>query len=158
MKINEVAAAIQKKIENVMSNGVAFATKDIAEILPDAIIKDSILKGKSPVQGKRFDGYSESYKEAIKDKRYVMFDKKQRPVNLKLSGEMLESIKVTANQKSGKIKIEFTDQKAKWHNNGSGNLPERRIFPKPGEDWSRLIKNKIRDALKKVGLKISKIK
>jgi len=77
------------------------------EGLKKIIITDSILKGISPVEGDgKYQKYSESYKKAIKPVkllksgkrskksgygRYTKYDKQISPVNLKLSGEMLDT-------------------------------------------------------------------
>lgn len=58
-------------------------------------VQDSIETGLSPVEGKgRFVNYSPSYQKAIKNNRYKDYNKKLRPINLTLSGDMIKSLYV----------------------------------------------------------------
>lgn len=125
-----------------------------------AIIKD-ILRGVSPVLGKKFPKYSKSYKASIRGK--VMFftvsggggakkviaikagrgetlptlphamGKNLSPVNLKLSDQMLNSMKVRklGFGASTKLEIIFEDEVAIFHNKlGAGKSKTiRRLLP-----------------------------
>lgn len=107
-------------------------------------IIDLISKGISPVKGKgRFVRYSERYRDAIKKGRHG--GKRQRPVNLKLSGALHKSIKGRKTQKG--LTIWFSDKKAEWHNKGMGSLPVRRLLPEGDEGLSRVIQKHVQDTL-----------
>lgn len=94
-------------------------------------------------------------KQAIKDNRDIASkvkkisrerygDKKQSPVNMELSGDMLDSL--TFNTSKGVLG--FSDKKAKWHNEGEGKLPVRRLLPNnPGERFNRRAEQRIRQGL-----------
>lgn len=90
------------------------------------LLQDIIRKGVSPVDGEgRFQKYSDSYRKAIKDKRYP--DKRVSPVSMYLTGEMLGSLRFV---KSGeKLFVQFDDKKAAYHQKGAGNLPVRKLLP-----------------------------
>lgn len=127
------------------------------------IIVGFIRKGTSVVQGEgRFTKYSDGYVRSIKgvvlfktkDGREVSFKtpktkglgvgKKQSPVNLTVSGDMLDSLKFT---KSNGI-LKFTSKLAKYHNDGEGNLPERRLLPnRDGERFNPRVRKVLRDSL-----------
>lgn len=125
-----------------------------------AIIKE-ILRGVSPVQGQKFPKYSKSYKESIRGRTmfftvsgggggkkviaikagrgqrlptlpYAM-GKQLSPVNLKLSGQMLNSLKVRklGSGASTRLEIIFEDEVATYHNKlGAGKSKTlRRLLP-----------------------------
>jgi len=73
--------------------------------------------------------------------------KKLRPVNLKVSGKMLKSLKskITKNEK---VTVWFTDEKAKYHDKeGAGKSKVlRRLLPRGVEEFNRAIQRKIIDA------------
>lgn len=89
-----------------------------------------------------------AYIKENNDKKFK--GKKKSPVNLKLSGKMLDSMKSYQTVKG--LMVYFTDKKAEWHNEGvpENNLPARRLLPnKSGEEFNRNIFNRIMDSLKK---------
>lgn len=109
-------------------------------------LQDLIRKGISPVEGKgRFQRYSKSYRESIK-KGYV----KKRgvsPVDLFVTGEMLGSLKAV--NKGSKVILQFDDEKARYHQDGTDKMPERRILPeKAGEKFTKRVTQLILKALK----------
>lgn len=138
--------------------------------LKQAILKD-ILRGISPVRGERFPKYSKSYKEqirgkvqfftvtsggvkkviAIKAPRGVtlptlphVLGKRLSPVNLKLSGQMLTSLRVRTigSTTSRRVEISFDDEVAVFHNKlGAGKSKViRRLLPtESGERFNRRI-------------------
>ncbi len=127
-----------------------------------SVILDLIKKGISPTAAGRFLKYSQGYINRIKgvamfttrDGVEVNFKargtkglgvgKKQSPVSMRLSGDMLDSL--TFSPATGKLG--FSDKKAKWHNEGEGNLPVRRLLPtNPGERFNRRAEQRIRDGL-----------
>ena len=107
--------------------------KSFGNLLRREIIKNNILKGVSPVDGKGdFPDYSESYKKQIK-RSLGAFGKKVKPVNLKLSGQMLSTFFVNVAIVANKISAEigFTDELFEIHNNkGAGKSKvKRRMLP-----------------------------
>lgn len=114
-------------------------------------IKSSISKGISPVKDiGRFKKYSRSYQEAIKKGRYAQFGKRIRPVNLKLTGDLLKSFYAKAvGGEFGRYRIGFTDEKVEYHNTkGAGKSKTiRRLLPKTGETFTRSIVNRVRESV-----------
>lgn len=78
--------------------------KDLKSEIADKIV-ERIISGKSPVKGKKFEPYADSYAK-IKGRK--------APVDMLQSGKMLESIRVSQNV-DGSIKIGFNDIKAQYH-------------------------------------------
>ena len=116
-----------KTIKRLRANLVTVATETKRLMLADVRI------GRSPVAGQgQFKAYSKSYKKAIRSGRYSRLGKQSRPVNLKLSGKMLNSFKIRKTQKG--FTIFASDKKMDWHNRGipSNNLPKRQVFPSEG--------------------------
>ncbi len=117
--------------------------------LETLIVDNSISKGISPVEGKgKFQKYSKSYKDAIKAGRYAKYSKTISPVNMKLSGEMLESFDVKENGNS--LKVSFDHELAEIHNDkGAGQSKViRRLLPnKQGERFKASILRGILDLL-----------
>lgn len=110
----------------------------VKKFIKDEVIS-SIESGRSPVEkgGKnpqgtsgrlRYEQYSDSYKTAISKGRVK--NKKQRPVNLKLTGKLLNSIKVKVY--SDAVRVWFSDKKAKFHDEmGAGKSKVlRRLLPR----------------------------
>ena len=117
-------------------------------------IKRTIARGYSPVKGEgKFKPYSRSYLNQINN-GYGMpgrYGKKPLPVNMELSGKMMNSLKYSV--KAGFISIFFTDKKAVYHNTeGAGRSKViRRLLPtEPGEEPSTRIKSKIKEELTKI--------
>lgn len=151
---------------------------ELSKVIAPEILK-TIEGGNNPVKGGKPQKYSESYLKAIKGSKKTKattqnaysplkeskkggykktkttnkglgFNKLPSPVNLKLSGEMLASIE-TAKTQNG-LRVDFTDEKAEWHNKGvpENNLPARRLLPtESGEEFNRNIFNRIMESLKK---------
>lgn len=134
-------------IVNIKRNFVQYITTTYKKEFRDAIL-DLISKGISPVKGeRRFMPYSESYLEAIAADRYP--NKKKRPVNLELTGKMLDSLYIRANKDA--VEIGFTDPKAEFHNTlGAGKKKAiRRLLPtNGGEVFTKVLDDKVKDALK----------
>ena len=96
---------------------------EVLELLEDGI---------SPTRGGKWAStYSQRYIKEIKKGKYT--GKTIQPVNLKLTGRMYRSLKATAVPAAGKYTIEFTDPKAKIHDQGLEGKPVRRLFPNSGE-------------------------
>ena len=125
-------------------------TSDLPRPLTAAIEKD-IERSVSPNKGKRFPRYSLGYSKAKKKAGHP------RTVNLKLSGKMLGSL--MAKKRRGKpLDIEFTDEKAIYHNTtgpGGNKRKIRRMLPdKRGENFNTLITNLLSNILQKSVFKI----
>lgn len=111
-----------------------------------------VVNAKDPDASKSTNARNREFVKKITKER---FDGKLRsPVNLKKSGEMHNSLKFNAN--SGILSA--TDFKWQLHNDGEGNLPERRLLPdRDGEVFNRRVQNKITESLiKAIGIKGSK--
>lgn len=115
--------------------------------LPDLIIERSIKLGISPVKGKRkFQKYSDSYKNAIRKRK---FKRKISPVNLFVTGKMLNSFRVIGTRLG--VRMRFGDKKAGYHQTGNSKLPRRPLLPtRRGEQFSRIIVNNIREIIASV--------
>jgi len=113
--------------------------KHRAEIVE--LIQDNIQKGLSPVAGKnKFVKYS---------KQYAKKKGKSQPVDMTDSGEMLFN-DLKSWKRLGKIGIRFDSKIAKYHNEGEGNNPERRLLPtKNGEKFKSGIMNKVKAILRR---------
>ena len=149
-----------------------------------AVLK-SILRGKSPVKGKRWQKYSDSYKAQIKgtlDFRTIkgrvvpmkpssagtfpqQFGKKISPRNMKLTGIMLKSFFVKAKGLSllqgFHLELGFKDPVALFHDvKGAGKSKViRRLLPHTGEKFNKKITDQIlfqlRKSVRKTVLKIN---
>jgi hypothetical protein len=115
------------------------------------IIRETIKKGLSPVNGwGRFEKYSQSYREKIKEG--YLGDKKVSPVNMTLTGKMLDSLRLFV--RNGKALLQFDDKKALWHNDGTNKLPERKLLPTGSSDkFNKRITDLLVSALKKAAAK-----
>ena len=118
----KVTAPQLKKIgDAVTSPGFAsgFALSVIDEM------KRFIRIGTSPVLGvRRFDAYKDP-------KKYPGNQKNQRPVNLELSGDMLNAITYKVLKDGIRIGIWDTEQrqKAETHMRGLNGVPQRKFMP-----------------------------
>ena len=101
-------------------------------------IKEEILAGRSPVAGKKFPDYSDSYAK-VKGRR--------RPVDLFVTGEMIESLRVVQNR-VGSVMIFFRSLTAQWHDGRRARVV-RRLLPRRGERFSRPIRRVINDVLRR---------
>jgi len=136
----------------------------------DKFIKEEVVSviesGRSPAEkggmdpantggSLRYEKYSESYKGAFG--KGDLKQKKQRPINLTVTGKMLNSIK--SRRTAQYVRVWFTDSKAKYHDKlGAGKSKViRRLVPNPkrGEDFNPGIKRRLVNALKQA-IKLSK--
>lgn len=93
----------------------------------------------------------------VKDRAQKEFNgKKQSPVNMTKSGKMMSTL--SYNSRTGKITADH--ELWNYHNDGEGNLPERRLLPnRDGELFNRRIQQKITESLAKaMGIKAGKVK
>lgn len=117
-----------------------------------ATMKNNISKGISPIEGNgRFPGYKDVSKYPSKvQKRFP--DKKARPVNLKLTGEFLDSL--GHESKAGKnaaIIIGYPPDQAlkeEGHRDGANGQLKRPTIPNANESFSVKIMNDLIDDLK----------
>jgi hypothetical protein len=141
--------------------------KLIGQIAPNILkgIEKSITRGGSPVEGKgRYQDYSDSYKQAIggrfknaagdvitsASKRYSQYNKKVRPVNLRLTGDMLKSLAYKV--MGSALTIFFNSRLAVIHDEkGAGKRKViRRLLPrKTGERLTRTVFDKFDRQIKK---------
>jgi hypothetical protein len=137
----QILNVLEKKFKKVLK----LSNKTLPPILEDEIINEHILKGKSPVDKKgRFDNYSPSYTKAIRSKAKRFKGKRVRPVNLKLTGDMVKSFFIKV--KRNKYIIGFKDKKAIYHDReGAGKSKvKRRMLPSNGEQFTSRIRRKIK--------------
>lgn len=112
---------------------------EIEEQMADEIQK-TILSGKSPVDDKRFQKYSNSYSKT---------KGRKAPVDMLQEGTMLNSITVKLKGAKSAV-IGFSDEKSEWHDKGLGSNPQRKLLPsRRGEKFSERIMKKIVRLLKK---------
>jgi len=116
-------------------------------------IKKLSSKGISPIKGhpKRFPAYKGKYKEGI-EKRHKRFKgKRLRPVNLRLSGDFMKSLKYRATKKGVLVGFFKPSEAAKEQGhreraNGQGFRP---VIPQRGETFIPTIINKLVDIMRK---------
>ena len=115
-------------------------------------IKSFLEDGVSPVKGfGRFKSYSPTYTNQIMAGKYKEYGKRVRPVNLNLSGDMIDSL-YTRSDKLGEIIVGFTDELADIHNRqGAGKSKvKRRLLPHENEEFSRVITEKLLELFDKL--------
>jgi len=145
-----------------------------------AIIKD-IQSGVSPVKGKRFPKYSDSYKSTIRgevtfrksksgktfaipepDKEFLTHGKGISPVNLTLSGGMIKSFFIHVGVRNTLFKIGFKSFLAHIHDKKGASKKKviRRLLPDAGESFnaeiSSIIKETLQKAIKTVTKKLTR--
>lgn len=128
-------------------------SRALKDVIGDMIISE-LNAGKSPVRGKKFKKYSDSYVSQMG--KGDLRGKKDRPVNLKVTGELHKSLVIRQIKKTGSLFIKFTSDLADIHNRrGAGRSKEvRRMLPtNNGERFNikitRLIKSVLERAVKK---------
>lgn len=144
-----------KEMEDYIAKQILKAQDEFLENANDEIPKliiSQISKGISPVAGEpRFAEYSKSYKQQMKDGQLDAFSKKPRPVNLKLTGILLDSLVTKINKSRGVLHIEFTDPLAEIHTvQGAGKSKTiRKMLPmQEGEEFNRVITQRIKKIFK----------
>ena len=170
-KVDQAALKnVQEKFED-LSKPIA---KTTANKLGKAIVdemKNMIAKGSSPIRGHgKFSAYRGQYRKQIQKKGYVSVggkkvSKKLRPVNLKLTGDFLKSLKSKAIiAKTGYMaSIGFRGKKSqnkeRGHREMANNQGFRPIIPQaPKERWAQRIQAIIIDFFNSDVRKIAKRK
>lgn len=128
-----------------------------APALLESEILNAIMRGNNPTNkgDRRYPKYSDSYSEAITKGR---IDGKfsVRPVNLKVSGDLLRSIRVRPVSGGNGIRVEFKHFLADIHNRlgpAGKKSAIRRMLPRhdvPGEEFSNNIMRKLRDLTERI--------
>jgi hypothetical protein len=157
MKINlsggsfNIASFFEKK----QLKAVMDTTKEWQQKSPPILIrniKTTIQSGNSPVkESGRFVEYSPSYKKAIL--RGVYPGKRLRPVNLTLTGRMMNSL-IARNTNTG-FTLYFTNKLAKIHSQiGAGKSRTiRKVMPGRGESFKKSITLESDEMVRKILLK-----
>ncbi len=133
----EWSYSLKEKVSKEFSNR---QLQDVVQSTIIPMIKDSIAKGLSPVEGKRmFDKYKDP-------KKYPAKMKQSNKPNLFLSGDMLAEYKSWASKDPMGVFVgihDSTDEEIKIralaNNNGTEHIPARRFIPWAGENFIRKI-------------------
>lgn len=149
LDLPEISRQFAKNAEKPMKGGI------VAEILKGKTVVSQRKADPKNTGGKlRFQKYSESYKEKFGKGEYT--EKRERPVNLWLTGKMLRSMKSRVS--NGVLTLWFSDEKAKYHNKeGAGKSKViRRILPQEGEDFTPILKRRLINILEKAIRNVAK--
>lgn len=125
------------------------------------MMKEFIARGSSPIGNRgRFPAYKASRERNRKGypfntPQFKRGSKAIRPVNLRLTGAFLASLRLVSLTANG-FYVGFTDAKSKLkergHREGAGGQPERPIIPSGNEQFNATIRNeiirKMREALR----------
>lgn len=151
-------AKVKIDFKKVRKQIIKEAKKTLPALLQRLIVEDHIKKGKSPVAGfGNFDPYSISYVKAINEGRYSKYGKTIKPVNLKVTGQLLESFYVRF--EGGKVAVGFDDPLAEVHNTlGTRHKGViRKMLPtEDGESLTPKILKEIVSHMKKIAIKVLK--
>lgn len=143
-RLNSDIKKLEASVSAIKKEFIKTSSQEVERIIVD----ENIRKGSSPVKGAgRFKPYSKSYKEAIRDGR-VQPKTKTSPVDLTLSGQMLNTFKVEKTR-SG-IVMKFTDKLAAIHNFlGAGkSRVVRPMLPIGEEGFKPSVNKQLLDLLK----------
>ena len=133
--------------------------KQAAVELEKQVIKE-ITQGRSPVKQskRRFQRYSDSYRERIRKKKGDFARKRVSPVNLKLTGTLLGSI-FSRPKGSNKIVIGFDNFLADIHNRlgaGKAKVVRRMLPTNEGETFSDNVFKGVLAGLNRVAKRVFK--
>jgi hypothetical protein len=152
-KVNTTALINLRKFVKDIPKSIDDRTTKIIALSVREKMLDLISRGISPILGNgRFPGYKragdkDGYPKNVRKK---FPDKRNRPVNLFLSGDFLESIK--ASGRNLIVKIEITGSKNKLkeqgHRERAGGQPARPIIPSENEEFNATIKQMILKMMK----------
>lgn len=161
VKLPKLSATIRKltieKLQSSFKESNQVWSKSASLWLKQEIVR-IIKSGRSPVEGQgRFVEYSYSYKKLIQKSNKknskgnsIFKNKKIRPVNLYLTGKMLDSIQ-TKFIKNG-FRISFRDKKAVYHTIlGAGRSRViRKMLPTGNEEFTRTINSNLTNTYKSI--------
>lgn len=151
VKISRKIQLLPKRYEKAKMVGL----KNMAAKIKQPILAQ-ISRGRSPVSSRKggsegkgiWDQYNEQYSKINKGG-------KKRPVDMKLSGKMLASLKVRFNRGTKNVSVWFTNEIAKYHDIlGAGKSKViRRLLPRNGEEFTpklmKAVKRPVLDAIQK---------
>lgn len=148
---------LAKKIEEIPQAITKRDAEEAAKVI-EAEMKALIAKGDSPIAGRgKFEPYRGQYRSRIAKYGYISvrgtkYRKSLRPINLKLTGEFLNTLQGRAS-KSAKFGFEAqvgffgpgsgkSRKKEQGHREGANGQAERPIIPRDGEKFHRRIVEK----------------
>lgn len=145
------SVALKANMATLKNIGEIEFTQKLGNEIGSAIVeqvKDQLSKGISPVKEEgRFAGYKKSYVDAIQKGRYP--GKSVRPVNLKLSGDLINSLDYTARglKNAIEVKINFYGQEDKedWLRSNPTHAASRKALPRGSEGFNVSIQKTIKD-------------
>lgn len=158
---------LRKIVKDVKEKAITKKAAQEGAKIAVVTMKDMISKGISPIEGKgRFPEYkyvkekkaakAGKGKAPTKSRRYPYSvqskfpSKKERPVNLYLSGDFMKALKGDAEVARGIATIEIDYEgdgekiKEKGHRDGAGGQPKRPTIPNAREGFSNVIVNELR--------------
>lgn len=135
-----------KQVESLLKEAERTINQKAAKEIAKTIIvemKELIEDGKSPIAGRgRFPAYKDTKKYPGRVKKKFP-DKKNRPVNLRLSGKFLSQLKETISPVQKRITIGFSSGYGRklesGHRDGVKGQPKRPIIPGEGEQLAKSI-------------------
>jgi uncharacterized protein YeeX (DUF496 family) len=156
--ISPVAGAVgrfkqySKSYVDQITGKAAFFRKDGSLRVVEAISTKELTSLRASKEAKKQNKKNQEFIKKVTKERFG--GKLRSPVNLKVTGEMHDSL--TFNVNTGIL--EASDFKWDLHNRGQDNLPERRLLPdREGESFNRRVQQKITESLiKAIGIKGSK--
>lgn len=97
-------------------------TKDSSRAAIKLVIKEFINSGRSPVEGKSFKKYS---------KKYARLKGKDAPVDMTVTGQMLNSLVISKGKEGRSLRIYFRSVIAKYHDVMGAGVSRviRRLLP-----------------------------
>jgi len=132
---------LERKLTKLLPDARSNFAKEMKRSIIDIIV-EKITSGISPVKGQnRYKKYSEGYAKT-KGRR--------QPVDLVGTGEMLNNM-IAKQTNNNSIIVEFkgaSKKIASYHQNGEGNMPQRKLLPQGKEVFKSDIMSKIRNILR----------
>jgi hypothetical protein len=147
----EFARSAKNRIRNTIKSEIAKGKTVVSQRKADP--KNTNDKG-APKGGVRFQKYSNSYKERMG--RGDLASKTARPVNMKVTGKMMNSLKQRVTSDS--LVLWFSDKKAEYHNKlGAGKSKViRRILPSQEESFTPIIRKRLVKILERAIRRVAK--
>lgn len=151
VNLNDAAfKGVLDKLNSIREPVDSKTAKQIGEAVIETM-KQVISTGSSPILGRgKFEAYRGEYRRGIQKRGYVSQDgtkyrKSLSPVNLKVSGKFLDSLRATVRRTKGgyaaviSLSGVLSNKKEEGHRSGHNGQAERPIIPQEGEKFSRLI-------------------